>query len=85
MLAVEYETINSLPSFLLAWDKQKNISDPAMSSGGRENVVKEEEMCEAAEWHYAGFPIFVAMKALNAGWKQTAENEGLDFGLGSAL
>ncbi len=29
-------------------EAKKNINDPAVSSGGSENVVKEEEMCEAA-------------------------------------
>lgn len=67
-LAVEYATINFLPSFLLPWEKQKNISDPAVSFAGKENVVIEKEKCEAAEWHEAGFQIVGAMKALTVGW-----------------
>lgn len=79
MLAFECETINSLPSFC-SLDKQENISDSVVSSGGKGNVLKEKEMCEAAEGHGTGCPIVGAMKALTAGWKQTAEHKGLYFG-----
>lgn len=63
-LAVKYSNIRHRPSSLLTWDKHKNISDLAKSSGGKENVVNEKEMCQAASQHKAGCHF-----KLSAPWK----------------
>lgn len=72
---VEYANINPPPFSLLARDKQKNISDLAVSPW-MDGEQRKKSVSQLMTRNWVSYPNVGAMKALSAECKQAAEWEG---------